>query len=531
MRSIVGASSVVLRCLTSGTLILSATSCAKSSFTPVCNETAKPTVSRVALNATATEADSKTGERILRRGTKVSASLRDSCDPTGPISSMVEGRFEGETVAGVRSYVWEIPRDLTLKELEAWANADACVTLVSDYAVDVIADDIPDLDGLVTPLSMPNDPMTEFRRHLEALHAPAAYDIFYDRQKGITSEVVVAIVDSGVEIRHEDLRSSLWVNRGEIPGNGIDDDHNGYVDDVNGYNFASRKGSPLPEPGKNGSSWTHGTKVAGLAAATGNNGIGISGVIANAKIMALNNMGDDSGMAQIDTANAIRYAVDNGADVINLSIGSFTAAGADYREALEYAVRKGVVVLAAAGNGNHRINSSYSAAGQAPRLNGLVSVGNFLASSYRKTGTSNYNPTYVEFSAPGQYDADNLLYTTYPTSTSSYGGFSGTSAATPVASGAVALAIGLIKSRGYNYTAADIERLLLDSAKKTPALATYFKDGNSLDLERLAVLTDQRYPQKASSNGDPVTPGTKLPATDEPSPVSKEGIAAECAAL
>ena len=530
MRSLVGASSVVVL-MASGTLILSATSCAKSSFKPVCNEQQKATPTRVSLSATATEADTKTGERIIRRGTKVSASLRDSCEPTGPISSTIDGRFEGETRAGVRSYVWEIPRDMTLSELEAWAVSDACVSLISDYAVDVIADDIPESMNLVGPLSMPNDPMTEFRRHLEALNAPAAYDIFYDRQKGITSEVVVAVVDSGVEIRHEDLRQSLWVNRGEIPGNGIDDDRNGYVDDINGYNFASRKGSPLPEPGKNGSSWTHGTKVAGLAAATGNNGIGVSGVIANAKIMSLNNMGTDSGMAQIDTANAIRYAVDNGADVINLSIGSFTAAGADYREALEYAVRKGVVVMAAAGNGNYRINSTYSAAGQAPRLNGLVSVGNFLASSYRKTGTSNYNPNFVEFSAPGQYDADTLLFTTYPTNTSSYGGFSGTSAATPVASGAVALAIGLIKSRGYDYTAADIERLLLDSAKKTPALATYFKDGNALDLERLAVLTDQRYPQKTSTDGNPVTPGTKLPATEEPSPVSKEGVAAECAAL
>ena len=99
------------------------------------------------------------------------------------------------------------------------------------------------------------------------------------------------------------------------------------------------------------------------------------------------------------------------------------------------------------------------------------------------------------------------LYTTSPESISSYAYFAGTSAATPVASGAAALAIGLIKSRGYSYTAGDIENLLLDSAKKTPSLRYYFKDGNALDLANLARLVNARYPARGSSSavGGPIT--------------------------
>ena len=117
--------------------------------------------------------------------------------------------------------------------------------------------------------------------------------------------------------------------------------------------------------------------------------------------MSLNNLGPGSSMDQAVTANAIRYAVDNGADVINLSLGGNTGQITAYRDALRYAVSKGVVVLAAAGNESMQIDSMYSAAGLASSLKGLISVGNFQALNYNKDTTSNYSTAYVELGAPG----------------------------------------------------------------------------------------------------------------------------------
>jgi len=367
--------------------------------------------------------------------------------------------------------------------------------------------------------SLPTDPDFGQEKHLFAMGATAAYKIFYHRKSGIHKDVVIAVIDTGVRIDHEDLRANLWVNKNEIPNNGIDDDGNGYIDDVYGYNFASDIADPSPQESSLNSAWqwAHGTKVAGLAAATAFNGLGGAGVAANARIMALNDMGRGNSMNQNNTANAVRYAIDNGADIINLSLGGNDGLSAEFERQLRRAVAKGIVVFAAAGNEHSLIGSDYSAAGLAPQLRGLISVGNYQSASDRISTTSNYSTTYVKLGAPGTNSMKDLLFTTSAESPSSYSHFSGTSAATPVASGAAALAIGLIKSRGYKYTAADIEDLLLQSARKVVSLMNYFRDGNALDLEGLAKLVDARYPQRSgvsastedssdSANGENVNP-------------------------
>jgi subtilisin family serine protease len=325
------------------------------------------------------------------------------------------------------------------------------------------------------------------QEYLRTIEAEKAYEIFYDPVAGITQPVVIAVIDSGLDLRHENLREHLWVNRLEIPANGIDDDGNGYIDDVNGYNFASRLPSPAYEKSVQNSSWqyAHGTKVAGLALA-------ITGAKSLVKIMPLNNMGRSISMDQADTARAIRYAVDNGADVINLSLGGQNSAATEYRKALRYAVSKGVVVLVAVGNEGMQITGDYSAAGVAPLLPGLISVGNFRAHDYAKSATSNYSSFFVKLAAPGTNSTSQGLLTTAPGG--GFTAFSGTSAATPLVSGAAALAIGLIKSRGYHYAASEIEALLLDSALAIPHLAPFFREGKTLNLARLATLVDQRFP-------------------------------------
>lgn len=450
----------------------------------------------------------------LKQGTLVAVSVKDECTD-GEISRTLTDRFEGRTPSGVRVYDWSLPREMTINDLTSLAEADSCVELVSESNADpgsppdlsndetgdeIVVNDGQDVtDDTLEPMFLA-DPKFSLQAHLRNVGWASARPVFYDATRGIRRQVVIAVIDSGVKLAHEDIRDNLWKNRREIPGNRRDDDRNGYVDDVYGFNFASRIADPNPQITSANSSWqwSHGTKVAGLAAAVYGNGRGGTGVMGNAKIMALNAMGRGSGFAHSNIANAIRYAVDNGASVVNLSLGGSTASAA-FQSALRYAVSKGVVVVAAAGNESSRIGTGYSAAGLASGLRGLISIGNYKAADWTRSSTSNYSPTYVELGAPGTNTTYQGLYTTSPTSTGTYGYFSGTSAATPVAAGGAALAIGLLRSRGYAPTAATIESLLLSSARKVSALKAYFKDGNALNLFALAQLIDRTYPPRTTT--------------------------------
>lgn len=469
--------------------------------------------SRIQLNGF----DAKSADSIaVSTGQSFVVSVKDLCSQVGPITRLIGTRFEGKTSAGVRSYELRSPSSFTREEFENLIDDEPCVAMVSD-AGDNRAADKPrsneNLEKQVAELPAQfkqkdfltklrerlarldsNDPRASEQSHFDAIKAKDAYEIFYGAN-GIKNEVIIAIIDGGTSLTHEDLKQNLWVNKREVPGNGIDDDGNGYKDDVHGYNFASHKSSPEAEKTDANASWqwAHGTKVAGLAAATARNGLGGSGVAGRAKIMALNAMGADSSFSQADTANAIRYAADNGARVINLSIGG-SKAGADYQAALRYAVAKGAVVLAAAGNENMSISASYSAAGFGSSLAGLIAVGNFKTTDFRKSPTSNFNPAFVELGAPGTTTSSSGLLTTSPETSTSYSKFSGTSAATPIAAGAAALSIALIESRGYKAVPSEIESLMKTSAVKVDALKPYFEDGNALDMLALAHAVDKAYP-------------------------------------
>lgn len=124
--------------------------------------------------------------------------------------------------------------------------------------------------------------------------------------------VVIAVIDTGVDASHPDLAANMWANPGEIPGNGIDDDNNGYVDDVNGYDFVDNDNIPDDQNG-------HGTHVAGIAAAVGSNGTGITGVAWNSKIVALKIFGASGSGSVAVAVDAILYAIDNGAKILNNS--------------------------------------------------------------------------------------------------------------------------------------------------------------------------------------------------------------------
>src|SRR6185369_7783276 len=171
---------------------------------------------------------------------------------------------------------------------------------------------------------------------VKKIGAPSAWDTTAG------AGVVVAVVDTGIDFTHPDLAGNIFTNPKEIPGNGIDDDHNGYVDDYQGWNFVASNNSPIDDHG-------HGTHVAGTIAASGNNGIGVIGVAWQAKVMPLKGLSSTGSGWDSDLAHAIIYAADNGADVISNSWGGFGQSQTE-ADAVAYAYSLGAVVVAAAGN-------------------------------------------------------------------------------------------------------------------------------------------------------------------------------------
>lgn len=191
---------------------------------------------------------------------------------------------------------------------------------------------------------IPNDTYYSRLWDMKIMSMPKAWSI-----SQCSSNVVVAVSDSGLDLSHEDISGNVWQNTDEIPNNGIDDDHNKVVDDVNGYNFFDYNNNVNDDHG-------HGTHVAGTISAVGNNSKGITGVCWKAKIMPVKGLGAQGYGYDDSLAYTILYAANNGADVINMSWGGL--GGSEIiSDALDYAFNKGTVLVAAAGNDN--VNASH----------------------------------------------------------------------------------------------------------------------------------------------------------------------------
>lgn len=206
----------------------------------------------------------------------------------------------------------------------------------------------------------PSDPDLGLFWGLRVIRATAAWDV----SRG--QDVVVAVIDSGVELTHPDLSANLWANPGEIPANGIDDDNNGFIDDVRGWNFAYDNADPSDDNG-------HGTHVAGTVASTADNAEGGAGVAFDARLMAVKGLDSAGDGTLAALANAVIYAVDNGADVINASWGG-EGSDASLASAVAYAVAHGVVFVAAAGNGDFFGNPQNVANFTPASLPGVIAV-------------------------------------------------------------------------------------------------------------------------------------------------------------
>jgi thermitase len=288
-------------------------------------------------------------------------------------------------------------------------------TQVAVYGADSMVE-YAEPDYIAQPVYDPNDPYygdgTQWGP--QKMFAPEAWDLCMG-----DSNVVVAVLDWGVDLQHPDLASEMWTNTGETPANGTDDDGNGYIDDVYGWDFANDDNDPQDDYG-------HGTHVAGITAAATDNGVGIAGVAFNSSIMAVK-VGDGSTgtAAYSDIAYGIMYAADNGAQVINLSLGGYAYSG--FLEAVvNYAWDAGCVVVGAVGN-NNVSDPFYPAA-----YDNVIGVSATDQSDF-KASWSNYG-AHVAVAAPGV-----SIYSTYWNGDSTYAPMSGTSMAAPHVAGLAAL--------------------------------------------------------------------------------------------
>jgi thermitase len=316
---------------------------------------------------------------------------------------------------------------------------------------------------------------------------------------------VVAVIDTGVDVNHPDLKDNVWVNPDETANNKVDDDRNGYVDDVNGWDFANRNASVFDAATED----KHGTHVAGTIAAEGNNGIGVAGVSPQAQVMPLKFIGSSGYGYLSDAAAALDYAVAEGVKVSNNSYGCAGCYSETLLNAIEAADDSGHLFVTAAGNDASNADTAphYPASYNAPNIVSVASTDDHDAIS----PTSNYGATSVDLGAPGRY-----IYSTLPGNT--YGWYSGTSMATPLVAGTAAM----LQSKSPGIDDAQMKARLMASVDETPALAGKTVSGGRLNAA--GVLASDAAPPEppATDEVPPEPPATDaVPTITDPRPTSR----------
>jgi serine protease len=310
------------------------------------------------------------------------------------------------------------------------------------------------------------------------ISAPAAWALSTG-----SSSFVIAVIDTGIQRTHPDLAANMWINAGEIPGNGIDDDGNGYIDDVYGWNFYDNNNNPDDSGG-------HGTHVAGTIGAVGNNSIGVVGVNWQCQLMALKFIGRRGGYTS-DAIRALNYAVANGAKVSNNSWG-----GGAYSQALYDSINSagiaGHLFVAAAGNDSRNSDATPSYPGSYT-LDNIISV----AATNNDDGLasfSNYGATSVDIGAPGV-----MIASTYKGSGYVY--MDGTSMASPHVAGVAAL----VWSYQPALTLSEVRTRILSTARPVPSLAGKAVTGGVVNAH--AAMTNTPFPQPPPVLAIPAGPG------------------------
>lgn len=315
-------------------------------------------------------------------------------------------------------------------------------------------------------------------RHLwgmQAIHAPGAWEITTG-DRG----VVVAVSDTGSWYSHAELQPNLWKNPGESgrdaqgrdkSSNGIDDDGNGFVDDVLGWNFETHSKDPVDYH-------DHGTHVAGTIGALGGNRLGVAGVAWNTSLMTVKFLGHDGSGTLENGIRTILYAADNGARVVNCSWGGDGYSRALW-EAIEYAKTKGTLIVAAAGNSssNNDLVPAFPASYDNDNLIAVAAISQ--GATPRLAEFSNYGPQSVDLAAPGVDIESTLNPLASGSAQRFFGKFSGTSMAAPHVSGALAL----IYSANPHLSWWEAKEIVLSSVRRSSKLEGKVATSGVLDVE------------------------------------------------
>ncbi|MEM7645570.1 MAG: S8 family peptidase, partial [Pseudomonadota bacterium] len=329
-------------------------------------------------------------------------------------------------------------------------------------------------------LALPND----YKSNQWAFKNPLGFDMNAEKAWDLVTDskdVVIGVVDSGISHSHRDLFENIWVNEAELKGQkGVDDDGNGYVDDVRGYNFAVGSSDSSDRRG-------HGSLVSGLIGAIGDNGYGITGISWKTSMMSLNMFPNFWGDATLESSiKALNYAIDNGAQIINASWGQADddLVPADgfkiLEETIERAEQKGILFVAAAGNSNadNDVKGMIPATLDYPNI---VSVG-AMNRKGEKWAKSNYGKNNVHVMAPGA----EIITTSHQGGTKMT---SGTSLSAPIITGLAAL----MWSYNPDLTYAEVKQALIDSCTPNAALEDYSQCGGHVDAYRALDLVKSRY--------------------------------------
>ncbi len=324
-------------------------------------------------------------------------------------------------------------------------------------------------DRVYEAVLRPNDPLFRYQWGLHSLQKDRLYSANTQEAWDIEKrerKIIIAILDTGIDLYHPDLKGNIWKNPSEIPDNGFDDDGNGFTDDTHGWDFAYNTDNPNDVYG-------HGTMVGGVAGASLNNSTGISGIMESVSLMPVKGLTDRGYGYSSDLVQGIYYAVDNGADIINASWGGIHYVKA-MKEAIDYASSQGVLFIAAAGN-----------------LGRDTDVNPYYPGSYKSqflisTGASQRNGEPAAFSNRGRASVDLFapgtdILSTYSKETGlgKYRYASGTSLAAPFVAGAAGL---MMCMPGY-HPAEEIKRSLINSCTKHEALESISVSGGVINMK------------------------------------------------
>ncbi len=318
--------------------------------------------------------------------------------------------------------------------------------------------------GEVITAAYVNDPQYSSQWGLQKIGIETAWE----KTTG-NSDIVVAVIDTGIDYTHEELAANIWHNPDEIAGNGADDDGNGLVDDVTGYDFVNRDNDPMDDN-------RHGTHCAGIIGARSNNTVGGAGVSPSVSLMPLKVLAANGTGSTLSIYYGFKYAVENGARIISMSLGGYGFNYLSYYGAY-YAYKNNVLVVAAAGNetNNNDATPVYPASLPFSNIIAVASTG----SGDSLSSFSNYGARSVDIAAPGE----NIL-STIPGNGYAY--LSGTSMATPFVSGAAALTLAMDDSLTHIKT----REFILKNAKKITALEGKVYTGGRLDVGTLMEDSD-----------------------------------------